>query len=297
MSFSPPRGPGLAFGVGALIVLTAAVGFSIARLGESLISPLVLLWIVIPLAALALGLMIAYRLYGLITASYRLDRDGFYLRWGLAREQIPLHAIKSLESAAEAGYPPPGLWWPGCYVGNRQGSHGAVTEFFSSRRGEAALVLVLSAGRRLVISPADLQAFQGAFVDATRMGSLEPIPERSERPDFFFSELWSDGLARGLILVGLMIPLLTLGYLGLRAPELPALVPFGFDPSGIPDPLAPPGRLLLLPLIAAAAWLIDLGLGMWFYRQEADRRLAYLLWGIAILSGGLFFGAAVTLLS
>ena len=296
MSFNPPRGLGLVLGVGMLIGLAAAVGLSLARLGESLISPLILLWIVIPLVALALGLMVLFRLYGLVTASYRLDRDGFYLRWGLAREQIPLHAIESVDSAAEAGHPAPGLWWPGCYVGTRQDPQGALIEFFSTRTGASGLVLALAGGRNLVVSPPDLEAFQGAFIDATRMGSLEPILERSERPAFFFSELWSDGVARTLILVGLVIPLLTLGYLGLVAPTLPELVPFGFDPSGAPDPLAPPGRLLLLPLIAAAGWLIDLGLGAWFYRQEADRRLAYLLWGMAILSGGLFFGAAVTLL-
>lgn len=299
MDFVPPRRLGLSLGAAWLGLLLAAAGLGLVRLGEALISPMVLLWISLPLIGLPLAALVVYRMYGLATAAYRLDRDGFSLRWGLAREQVPLEAIVGLQRADEAdvpGLPSPGLWWPGCLVGSR-GANGDALEYFCTRSGSGALLLTTSLGKRLVISPPDLDGFRQAFRQATRMGSLEAIPARSERPDFLIGRLWSDRAARALILAGSLVPLLLLGYLGLRAPGLPALVPFGFDLNGQPDPLAPPGRLLLLPLIGGICWLIDLAAGTWFYRKLEDRAVAYVLWGCAVLTGGLFWGAALHLLA
>jgi uncharacterized membrane protein len=91
--------------------------------------------------------------------------------------------------------------------------------------------------------------------------------------------------------------LLLLGYLVVRAPSLPAQVPFGFDPSGAPDPMAPPGRLLLLPMIGGLCWLADLVVGAWIYRRDQDRPLAYAMWAAAVLVGGLLWGATFHLLA
>ncbi len=301
MDFVPPRRLGLALGTVWLALLLAAAALGLIRLGQALISPLVLLWFLLPLIGLPLAALVLYRMYGLATAAYRLDRDGFYLRWGLAREQLPLEAIANLQPADSSGVPSRpsvGLWWPGCLVGTGGAAREeSGVEFYAARAGRAALLLTTSGGRRLVISPPDLETFQAAFRDANRMGSLESIPERSERPDFFVGRLWADRAARALILAGSLAPLLLLGYLGLRAPRLPALVPFGFDLNGQPDPLAPPGRLLLLPLIGGICWLIDLAAGAWFYRRSEDRAVAYVLWGCALLTGGLFWGAALHLLA
>jgi hypothetical protein len=148
-----------------------------------------------------------------------------------------------------------------------------------------------------VISPPDPEACQNAFIETARMGSLELIPEGSRRPDFLFTRLWDDRLARALILGGLTLPVLLLSFLALRAPGLPEQVPFGFDPMGAPDPLAPPGRLLLLPLIGGLCWLADLVIGLWLYRRDRDRPLSYALWGAAIVVGGLLWGAALQLLA
>jgi hypothetical protein len=301
MEYVPPRRRGLLLGGLWLMLLLAAAGLGLVRLEQALITPLALLWISLPLFSLPLGLMVAYRMYGLATATYRLDRDGFSLRWGLAREQLPLPAIAGLEPIETQGLPltpAPGLWWPGCLVGRRDpvGERPAL-EYFATRRGRGSLLLSTASGKCLVITPPDRQAFQQEFRQALRMGSLETIPQRSERPDFLINRLWSDRPARWLILLGGLGPLLLLGYLGARAPTLPSLVPFGFDLLGRPDPLAPPGRLLLLPLIGAACWLVDLAAGAWFYRRPEDRTVAYVLWGSALLTGGLFWGAALHLLA
>jgi hypothetical protein len=135
------------------------------------------------------------------------------------------------------------------------------------------------------------------FNQMTQMGSLRRIERQSHRPDFLSARLWTDPLARWLILVGIGLPMTLLIYLALRASSLPGEVPFGFDPAGLPDPLAPPGRLLLLPLIGGICWLADLMLGAWVYGNRRDQTLSYALWGSAILVGCLLWGAALHLLA
>ena len=298
MNFRPNRIIGMFLGAALLALFLAVIGLSIARLGSGPISPGSLIWIAALLLALPLALLVAYRLFGLASARYRVDRDGLYIQWGLAYEQVPIGSIVGMQPASQfAGPQRPafGVWWPGCLVGRARAAGGQEIEFFATS-GER--LMVQTGGERLLaISPPDLQAFQSAFLGATRMGALEIIAARSERPDFLFTRIWSDRVARSLILAGMALPLLALGILVLSAPALPTQIPFGFGLRGEPGPLAPPGRLLLLPLIAGLAWLADLVFGSWFYRKTPDRPLSYALWGAAVVSGTLLGGAALHLLS
>ena len=75
MDYAPPRRLGLLLGLLWLALLLAAAALGLVQLGEALISPLVLLWILLPLVSLPLAFMVAYRMYGLATAVYRLDRE------------------------------------------------------------------------------------------------------------------------------------------------------------------------------------------------------------------------------
>jgi hypothetical protein len=300
MNFTPRRTLGFALGLLFLALLVAAIAVSIAQLGQGLISPLSLVWIGLLLLALPLVLLVINRLYGLVTARYRVDRDGLYVRWGMSYEQIPLDLISEVRpprepDAASEGDPRRpriGIWWPGCMVGR---SKGGEVDFFTTTK--PLLVIRTTSGRALAISPPDSESFQAAILSATRMGSLETIPEQSVRADFLVARVWKDRLARSLILVGLLIPLLLLGALVITAPSLPELVPFGFGPTGQPTPLAPPGRLLLLPMIAGLIWIADLVLGAWFFGNDSDHPVAYALWGTAIVAGALLAGATWKLLS
>lgn len=285
-------------GAGGLSALLFAIGLSLARLGQGLISPGSLLWIVALLLALPLALLVGYRLFGLATAAYRIDRDGLYVRWGLVYEQLPIGSVVSIKPASEFGGPQRpalGVWWPGCLVGRGRTDQNQELVFFAG--SGAQLIVRTRDGRFLVLSPPDSTAFQSAFLSATRMGALESIAERSDRPDFLLTRIWKDRAARGLILAGLVLPLLGLTVLVLKAPGLPEQIPFGFGPGGEPGPLAPPGRLLLLPMIAGLAWLVDLVLGSWFYRSLSERPLSYALWGASVVGGALLGGAALYLTS
>jgi hypothetical protein len=219
MNFTPRRTLGFALGLLLLAALVATIALSISQLGQGLISPISLVWIGLLLLALPLALLVINRLYGLVTARYRVDRDGLYLQWGMSYEQIPLDLISEVsplresdttlgDLAAEPRRPKFGFWWPGCMVGR---SKGGVIDFFSTT--PPLLVIRTTTGRAVAISPPDTDAFQGALLSATRMGSLEAIPERSVRADFLVTRVWKDRLARGLILAGLAIPLLLLGTL------------------------------------------------------------------------------------
>ena len=300
MNFTPRRTLGFILGLLILALLVTAIALSIAQLGQGLISPLSLVWIGLLLLALPLALMVINRLYGLVTARYRVDRDGFYVRWGMSYEQIHLDLISEVGPARETDVasegdprrPRIGIWWPGCRVGR---SKGGELDFFTTTK--PFLVVRATTGRALAISPPDAESFQAAILSATRMGSLEAIPEQSVRADFLVARVWKDRLARSLILAGLVIPLLLLGALVITAPSLPELVPFGFGPTGQPTPLAPPGRLLLLPMIAGLIWIADLVLGAWFFGNDSDHPVAYALWGMAIVAGALLAGATWKLLS
>ena len=300
MNFTPRRTLGFALGLLFLAILMAAIAVSIAQLGQGLISPISLVWIGLLLLALPLLLLVINRLYGLVTARYRVDRDGLYVRWGMSYEQIPLDLISEVGpphepdavSEGDPRRPRVGIWWPGCMVGR---SKGGEVDFFTTTK--PLLVIRTTSGRALAISPPDSESFQAAILSASRMGSLETIPEQSVRADFLVARVWKDRLARSLILAGLLIPLLLLGALVITAPSLPELVPFGFGPTGQPTPLAPPGRLLLLPMIAGLIWIADLVLGAWFFGNDSDHPVAYALWGTAIIAGALLSGATWKLLS
>lgn len=281
----------------ALLLLGAALAaVGILQLAAASLDPLLVLWIGLPLLGGPLAMWSAYELYGVATAAYQLDRDGLTVRWGLAHERIPLGQIQKMEraEAAREFSPSAGLHLPGVRVGAGDWA-GALVEYFATDL-ERALLLHCE-GKILVLSPPDPDGLVNEFVRYNRMGSLQRVEPSSQRPNLLPAQIWADGLARWLLLAGLLAPLGLLAYLVLQAGSLPAEVPFGFLPSGEPAAPAPAGRLLLLPLVAGLVWLVNLLLGAWLYRRQRDRALSYALWSAAVLVAGLLWGAAAQLLA
>jgi hypothetical protein len=299
MNFVPQRRIGILIGSLLLLVLIAISILGLVILGSQQISLAIVIWVAMPLVCVPLAMLVVYRLYALVTVRYRLDREGFYLVWGLAGEQAPISAIERIipgESLGAKLNPGLGLWWPGCVAGRRRVAGVGMVEFFSTA-GPDQMVVVDLGSRALAISPGDLEAFQETFLDATRMGSLEPIPAISRRPDLALTRLWGDRVARLLVPVGMLVWLALLGYLGFMAPRLPAEVPFGFDALGQPLAYVPPGRLLLLPMIGGISWLGDIFLGAWLFRRKEERRLAYMVWTMPMLLGGILWMATLQMLT
>lgn len=299
MAFRPPRWTGTLLGLLLLSLAVGAAALGVFQLGSVGFSAWIAVWIALPLLGVPAALLVAYRMYGVLTARYQLDRDGFRLRWGLAVEYVPLSDVLEvrLPAPGEAPLVPGwGLWWPGCVVGRRSVAGVGEVEFFATT-GPQGLLLLQLPDQWLAISPADRDGFRQTYVDVVRMGSLERIETLRLRPDFLFNRVWADRWARVLVLGGLVLALLLLGFLAFQASTLPAQVPFGFDALGKPETLVSPTRLLLLPMIAGLCWLIDLVIGLWLYRKDDQRPLAYGLWGIAVLVAALLWGASFQILA
>jgi hypothetical protein len=298
MTFLPPRRRGMIIGTFVLLAAVGAIIMSLVNLAQAGLGPQLIVWVVLPLIALPLAAGVVYRLYGLFTARYDIDRDGFYLRWGAVREQIPLSRMRSVRRADQGlpRLPWHAFGWPGCRVGRVRDPHYGVVEYYATLNGPGIMLIDLE-DRWLAISPCQGDDFSRAFVECARMGSLHPVEYLVERPELLSLEIWRDPLAGGLIGSGLLLVLLLLGFLAARASGLPGQVPFGFEAGGLPGPMAPPGRLLLLPIAAGACWMLDALLGSWIYRREGDRVLAYMVWATALIVGGIFWGASLQLLA
>ena len=297
--FRPRRTQGLAVGAALCGLSLVIAGVGTARLVAAPITSAGLLVGLAPALGLAAAAAVIYRLVGLWTAAYRLDRNGFRMQWGWAAEEIPWALVRSVRPLAESGVrlrPRIGLWWPGCVVAT--GSHEDLgrVEVFAADLGPGA-VLLSTDDRHFVISPEVPAGFMQAYVQATRSGVLEPIPPRSLRPDFLAARVWADRRARVFLIAGLLAPLALIAYLAVGSSGLPPEVAFGFDPAGQPNPAAPQGRLLLLPVIGLAFWTLNLVGGAWIYRREADRPLSYIVWAAGVISGGLLWGATFHMLA
>jgi hypothetical protein len=286
--------------IGFLIIglLLLTIGWSVIQMGAGELSVWLALWVVLPLLSLPLLILVVYRLYGLFTARYSIDRDGLKLRWGLAYDDIPIQQLARVDRAAAfnlSEMPVYSVWWPGLVIGKRHIEGLGEVEYFATRN-PAEMVVVQSGDRLLAISPKNVDEFLNAVREALRMGALSTYEEVSTRPNFALARLGSDRVALLLVILGGILPVALFGYLLLVVGGITGQVAFGFDTSGVVDTLAPPGRLLLLPMIGGASWFLDLFFGIWMYRTSTNRPLAYTLWGGAILVGGLMWGAVLQLL-
>src|SRR3970040_268030 len=102
MDAAPPRALGILIGAVRRLVGRATVARGVSQLAQASIAAVLLMWAGLPIAGAALAALAAYRLYGLITARYVLNRNGIGVRWGLAVEEIPLPTVR-LEKPPESG--------------------------------------------------------------------------------------------------------------------------------------------------------------------------------------------------
>ncbi len=117
-----------------MLLLLPGVIYAVLQLSTAALSLWTVLWVVILLSGVPLILLLAYNLYGLMTARYVIDRDGFYLRWGWAYEQVPIKDILSLrllDPEDDDANPPGWLRWPATTTRAVQDDQ-VLTEYFLS---------------------------------------------------------------------------------------------------------------------------------------------------------------------
>lgn len=295
-AFYPRQRNGFIFHCAALLGVGAAAGVGLLQATRADIGPTFLVALLPILFAVVLIPTLVYRLTALRSAVYRLERDGIQLRWGLRQEDIPMNRVLWVRPARafKARLPLPLIFWPGAVLGRRRlGGSGEIEYLADTTRG---LLLVATPGRVFAISPEDPAAFLAAYTRLSELGVLSPLAERSVYPSFIIDRVWKTPAARILTLSGVLLSLALVVVVSLAVPGRDT-VALGFQPDGSLRELVPSVRLLLLPVLNSTFFVVDLFIGLYFFRLEGRRSLAYLAWGSGVATPVLFLVGALLILS
>jgi len=237
-----------------------------------------------------------YRLYALLRADYYIDRDSLAILWGLRVEDIPLTDIEWVRPASDLTRPLalPRLRLPGAVLGTRRHLDLGSVEFIASSARN--LILVATSKHVFAISPKDAASLVRTFARATELGSLMPAEAKSVYPSFIITQAWESPVARFLWVSGLILNLGLVVWVGILIPSL-TQVPFGFNPLGFPNVTTSSVRLILLPLISALMFITGLTAGLYFYRWERQRPLAFVVWISSTLCALIFLLAVLFLVT
>ena len=293
--FLPSRKRGLILHIAAAAVLLVSGGGLFWFALQQDVGTSFLFMIGASIILLAPVAMVAYRGYALAKASYTLERDGLHLSWGLRTEDIPLYDVEWVRPANELGFrlPLPPLSWPGAILGSRSVEGLGTVDYMASDTNN--LLVIATPQKVFVISPEDSRGFLGTFQRTIEMGSLTHIEAQSIRPGAYLQNVWSDRFVRILVLTGLGLTIALFVIVTLLIPGRES-ISLGFDIEGQPVDPGPAARLLLLPVLCAFTYVGDIIAGLFIYRWEDQRPVAYLLLGGTILTPILLIIAALLLI-
>jgi hypothetical protein len=294
-TFLPPRRQALILHALAAVGLLAVSGSSVAFALQQQVGGIFVLLILISLVFFIPLPVVLYRAYALYNASYVLERDGLRIHWGLRAQDIPLRQIGWVRPASEMGFhlPLPAASFPGAILGLRRVEELGEVEFLASDR--ESLLLIAAPDKVYAISPADTRSFLSAFQNAMEMGSLTPLPAYSVEPAAFARRIWDDRVARGFLIAGLILTLALLVLVSLSIPGRPQ-ISLGFDNQGQPMAPVPGQQLLLLPMLGIFAYVVNLSLGLYFYRRDRERPVAFILWICSAVTPALLILATLFIL-
>src|SRR5215208_2484514 len=294
--FPPAKQLGLTLHGAILLLLASASIWGFANLTNAPVGPMFVSYLLIGLIAFAPIPFLGYRAYSLFKADYYIDRDSLAILWGLRIEDIPLTDIEWVRPATDLTSPLmlPRLRLPGAVLGTRRHPDLGAVEFIASSARN--LILIATSKHVFAISPRDAASLVRTFARATELGSLSPAEPKSVYPSFVITQAWESPLARFLWMTGILLNLGLVAWVGLLIPSV-SQVPFGFNPFGVANVTAPSVRLILLPLISALMFVTGLFTGLYLYRWERERPLAFIIWLSSTLCAVLFLMAVLFLVS
>ncbi|MFN3492405.1 MAG: PH domain-containing protein, partial [Anaerolineales bacterium] len=285
--FPPPKRIGLIVHGAILLALTIITIIGFINLSNADVGPVFLISLLISLFAFIPIPFFAYRAYSLWRADYFIDRDSLAIHWGLRVEDIPLNDIEWIRPVDDLTTPltfPP-LSLPGGLLGVRRHPDLSAVEFLAS--DSKKLLLVATAKRIFVISPDDPASLTQTFARATELGSLAPAEAKSVYPSFVFTQAWGNNLVRYLWLVTLLLNIGLFIGASFIIPSASQMI-LGQNPEPSPS-----SQLIIFPvaslLLAVAGWIA----GLYFYRWERERTLAFIVWGSGALASLLFLLAVL----
>jgi hypothetical protein len=293
--FHPPHRKGLIFQIIMILALLAMGILGLWQAAQAQIGLSFLLYLIPILLALFFVPLITYRTYALWRASYLLERDGIYLRWGLREEIIPMDAVTwmRLSHELDISIPRPWLSWPGAVLGVRKLPDGTRVEYLAAKASQ--MILIATGDNIYAISPANEAEFMLAYQRYAELGSLTPLAPHSSYPANLLRRVWAAKPARYLLLAGFLVAILLLVLVSLNVPSN-LTITLGFNPDGTPSEPVPSVFLLLLPLLNGIFYFTNVLVGLYLFRTPDRQILAYLLWGSGLFTGLLFTAAAILIL-
>ena len=294
-TFHPSRRVGALFHAGAITALIVIAVWSLYRAAYADVGPNFLLFLLPVILAIPAVPFLLYRWNALRNSAYTLERDHIQLQWGLRVEVIPTNSILWVRPAADLleKLRLPWFRWHGAVVGTRRFSREFTVEFLAS--SSRNLILIATYDRVFAVSPENPADFLQAYQRLTELGSLVPPQPQSVRATFLLARIWETKSARYLILAGFLLGLGLLIWVSIMIPNRPE-VSLGFTPSGEPREAIDGVRLMLLPILNAIFFMVNFFAGMFLFRRDEQRPLAYLLWGNTIFVAVLFLAAVYFIL-
>lgn len=294
--FPPAKQFGLILHVVLILLLAGASIWGFVSLTNAQVGPMFVSYLLIGILAFAPIPFLGYRAFALFKADYYIDRDSLAILWGLRVEDIPLTDIEWVRPASDLTNPLalPRFRFPGAVLGTRRHPDLGAVEFIASSARN--LILIATSKHVFAISPRDAASLVRTFARATELGSLTPTGAKSVYPSFVITQAWESPIARFLWMTGLLLNLGLVGWVGFLIPSL-SQVPFGFNAFGVPNETVPSVRLILLPLISALLFLTGLLTGLYLYRWDRERPLAFVIWLSSTLSALLFLLAVLFLVT
>jgi len=295
-SFPPPKQRGLSVHISALLALTIITIFGFIQLSTAEVGVRFLISLLVSLAAFIPIPIFIYRAYSLWRADYHMDRDSLAINWGLRIEDIPLSDIEWIRPADDLTKPLslPRFSLPGGYLGLRRHPDLGVVEFLASDAKK--LLLIATSKRVFVLSPDNPSGLAQTFARATELGSLASVEAKSVYPSFVVTQAWESGLARYLWLSALFLNLGLFVWASLIIPSTPQ-VALGPQFVGSALDIVPSSQLIIFPVASLLLSILGWIAGLYFYRWDRERILAFIVWGSGTLSSLLFLLAVLFIIT
>ena len=275
--FPPSKQSGLTLHIFLILALAATSAWGFWNISRAQVGPSYVTYLLVALLAFAPIPVVVYRAYALLRSDYYIDRDSLAIIWGLRVEDIPLTDIEWVRPVSDLTKPLvlPWLRIPGAILGTRRHADLGLVEFIASDTRN--LILIATSKRIFAISPENPAAMVQTFARAIELGSLSPAEPVSVYPSFIITRAWESPAARFLWLSGFFLNLGLVIWVGTLIPTL-VQIPFRFNPLGFPYEIVPSSQLILLPLVSAFMYVIGIAAGLYFYRREIHRPLAFIVW-------------------
>lgn len=258
------------------------------------------------LLVLVLAVALLYLSWCAFSIRYRMDADRLTIERGGVRFVVLLESITQVFAPGDKvdekgiavrwrGVPP---FIPGYVVSGGK----------SAQLGRVACVATLPVQRQVFIKASGI-AFgispqnSTEFIEQLEKARQEVsgLLQSEEAPlqialsglNAWATRVWSDKLARRLLIAGLVLNVLFFGYLSLVYGDLPSRLPLHWNAQAEIDRIGPPVELLSLPIFAAAAWLVSALAASWTLRKE--RAISIFLLGGAAATQVVFMAGALSI--